>query len=127
MTSRYFFPVISFIREVIWGESPRKDHWTYFSLKRISIEQGVISFPINIFMKGEIKMSFDQDILIVIEKDGSHHLLIPNNDELEFEPKAYKAMVNTLTVLDSPSFVLRAFLWVERLVKSMVNNKKEGV
>ena len=62
-------------------------------------------------------MSHTEDILIVIEKDGSHHLLIPNNDELEFEPKAYKAMVNTLTVLDSPSFVLRAVLWVERLVK----------
>jgi len=61
-----------------------------------------------------------QDILIVIEKDGSHHLLIPN-DEIEFDQKAYKAIRNTLTVLDSPSFVLRAVLWVERLVKSMVN------
>ncbi len=60
-------------------------------------------------------MSHTEDILIVINKDGSHHLLIPNN--VEFEPKAKKAVVNTLTVLDSPSFVLRAVLWVERLVK----------
>jgi len=60
------------------------------------------------------RKDLQESILIVIEKDGSHHIKLPNNDELEFEPKAYKAMVNTLTVLDEPSFVLRAFLWVER-------------
>lgn len=60
------------------------------------------------------RKDLQESILIVIERDGSHHVKLPNNDELEFEPKAYSAMVNTLTVLDEPSFVLRAFLWIER-------------
>ena len=58
-------------------------------------------------------------IIIVIERDGSHHIKLPNNDELEFDQKAYKAMVNTLTVLDEPSFVLKTFLWVERRMQAL--------
>lgn len=56
-------------------------------------------------------------IIIVIERDGSHHVKLPNNDELEFDQKAYNAMVNTLTVLDEPSFVLKTILWIERKMR----------
>ncbi len=60
-----------------------------------------------------------ESILIVIERDGSHHIRIPNDDNLEFDQKAYNAMANTLTVLDDPSFVLRTFLWIERRLQSL--------
>lgn len=65
------------------------------------------------------RKDLQESIVIVIERDGTHHVKLPNNDELEFEPKAYKAMVNTLTVLNEPSFVLKAFLWMERRVQSL--------
>ena len=58
-------------------------------------------------------------IIIVIERDGSHHIKLPNNDELEFDRKAYNAMINTLTVLDEPSFVLKTFLWIERKFQAL--------
>ena len=58
-------------------------------------------------------------IIIVIERDGSHHIKLPKNDELEFDPKAYNAMINTLTVLDEPSFVLKTFLWIERKFQAL--------
>jgi|TARA_B000000609_G_scaffold152848_1_gene140725 hypothetical protein len=65
------------------------------------------------------KKDLQQSIVIVIERDGTHHIKLPNNDDLEFEPKAYKAMVNTLTVLDEPSFVLKTVLWIERKVQAL--------
>ena len=60
-----------------------------------------------------------ESIIIVIERDGSHHVKLPNNDELEFDQRAYDAMINTLTVLNEPSFVLKAFLWVERKFQAL--------
>lgn len=65
------------------------------------------------------KRDIQQSIVIIIERDGSHHIKLPSNDDLEFEPKAYNAMVNTLTVLDEPSFVLKTFLWIERRVQAL--------
>ena len=65
------------------------------------------------------KKDLQQSIVIVIERDGTHHIKLPNNDDLEFEPKAYKAMVKTLTVLDEPSFVLKTVLWIERKVQAL--------
>jgi hypothetical protein len=65
------------------------------------------------------KRDLQESIIIIIERDGSHHVKIPNNDDLEFDPKAYKAMVNTLTVLDEPSFVLKTVLWVERKIQAL--------
>lgn len=44
---------------------------------------------------------------------------IPNNDNLEFEKKAYNAMINTLTVIDEPSFVLKTVLWIERRIQAL--------
>lgn len=58
-------------------------------------------------------------IIIVIHRDGSHHVKLPDNDELEFDKKAYNAMMNTLTVLDEPSFVLKTSLWVERKMQAL--------
>jgi hypothetical protein len=65
------------------------------------------------------KRELQESIVIVIERDGSHHVKFPSNDDLEFDPKAYKAMVNTLTVLDEPSFVLKTVLWVERKIQAL--------
>jgi hypothetical protein len=65
------------------------------------------------------KRELQDSIIIVIERDGTHHIKIPNNDSLEFDRKAYNAMMNTMTVLDEPSFVLRAFLWIERRLQSL--------
>lgn len=65
------------------------------------------------------KRELQDSIIIVIERDGTHHIKIPNNDNLEFDRKAYNAMVNTLTVLDEPSFVLKTFLWIERKVQAL--------
>jgi hypothetical protein len=65
------------------------------------------------------RKDLQESILIVIERDGSHHIRIPNDDNLEFDQKAYNAMANTLTVLDDPSFVLRTFLWIERRLQSL--------
>lgn len=65
------------------------------------------------------KKDIQQSIVIVIERDGSHHIKLPNNDELEFDQKAYNAMINTMTVLNEPSFVLKTFLWIERRVQAL--------
>lgn len=65
------------------------------------------------------KRDLQQSIVIVIERDGTHHIKLPNDDNLEFDPKAYNAMVNTLTVLNEPSFVLKVFLWLERRVQAL--------
>ena len=65
------------------------------------------------------KKELKESIIIIIERDGSHHIKIPNNDNLEFEKKAYNAMINTLTVLDEPSFVLKTFLWIERKFQAL--------
>tara|TARA_A100001388_G_scaffold272599_1_gene253168 strand:- start:7652 stop:7888 length:237 start_codon:yes stop_codon:yes gene_type:complete len=65
------------------------------------------------------RKDLQESIVIVIERDGTHHVKLPNNDELEFEPKAYSAMVNTLTVLDEPSFVLKTVLWIERRIQAL--------
>ena len=65
------------------------------------------------------RKDLQQSIVIVIQQDGTHHVKLPNNDELEFDPKAYSAMVNTLTVLDEPSFVLKTVLWIERKIQSL--------
>ena len=60
------------------------------------------------------KRELQESIIIIIERDGSHHVKIPNNDDLEFDRKAYNSMMNTMTVLDEPSFVLKTVLWIER-------------
>jgi hypothetical protein len=60
------------------------------------------------------KRELQESIIIIIERDGSHHVKIPNNDDLEFDRKAYNTMMNTMTVLDEPSFVLKTVLWIER-------------
>ena len=65
------------------------------------------------------KKDIQQSIVIVIERDGSHHVKLPNDDDLEFDQKAYSAMVNTLTVLNEPSFVLKTVLWIERKVQAL--------
>ena len=65
------------------------------------------------------KRELQDSIIIVIERDGTHHIKIPNNDSLEFDRKAYNAMINTLTVLDEPSFVLKTVLWIERKVQAL--------
>ena len=65
------------------------------------------------------KRDLQESIIIVIERDGTHHIKIPNNDSLEFDRKAYSAMVNTLTVLDEPSFVLKTVLWMERKIQAL--------
>ena len=65
------------------------------------------------------KRDLQESIVIVIERDGTHHIKLPNDDNLEFDPKAYNAMVNTLTVLNEPSFVLKVFLWLERRVQAL--------
>ena len=65
------------------------------------------------------KRDLQTSIIIIIEPDGTHHVKIPNDDSLEFSRKAYVNMMNTLTVLDEPSWVLRTFLWIERGMQSL--------
>ena len=65
------------------------------------------------------KKELKESIIIIIERDGSHHIKIPNKDNLEFEKKAYNAMINTLTVIDEPSFVLKTVLWIERRIQAL--------
>lgn len=60
---------------------------------------------------------FNKCFVIVIEKDGSHYLCIPKDDDAVFSAKAVDAMMNTLAVLKEPSVVLRAVLWVERKLR----------
>lgn len=65
------------------------------------------------------KQDLQTSIIIIIEPDGTHHVKIPNDDSLEFSRKAYVNMMNTLTVIDEPSWVLRTFLWIERGMQSL--------
>ena len=65
------------------------------------------------------KRDLQTSIIIIIEPDGTHHVKIPNDDSLEFSRKAYVNMMNTLTVIDEPSWVLRTFLWIERGMQSL--------
>lgn len=65
------------------------------------------------------KENLKTSIIIIIEPDGTNHVKIPNDDTLEFSHKAYTDMVNTLTVINEPSFVLRTFLWIERQMQSL--------
>lgn len=62
------------------------------------------------FTKQDVRTS----ILIMIESDGSHHVRLPENENIEFERKAYNNLMNTLMVMDSPSFVLLGALYLER-------------
>jgi hypothetical protein len=65
------------------------------------------------------KASLKELILIVIQPDGSHHIRLPSDDTLEFNHKAYSSMINTLTVLNEPSVVLRVMLWLERCAQRL--------
>jgi hypothetical protein len=65
------------------------------------------------------KNQLKESIIIVIERDGSHHVRLPDDDELEFSQKAYTSMMNTMIVLDEPSFVLKVFLWLERGMRGL--------
>lgn len=60
------------------------------------------------------KDDLKRSILIVIQPNGSHHIRIPEDDHLVFDRRAYHSMINTLTVLNEPSYVLQAVLWIER-------------
>ena len=62
-----------------------------------------------------------ESIVIVIEADGTHHVKLPEDDTLEFSRKAYTDMMNTLTVINEPSIVLKAFLMLERIMRSISN------
>ena len=63
------------------------------------------------------KQDLQDAIVIVIETDGSHHVRLPVDETVEFERKAYNALVNTLIVLDQPSLILLMALYLERGMK----------
>ncbi len=65
------------------------------------------------------KQDLKNSILIVIQPDGSHHIRVPDNEELEFNRKAYISMMNTLTVLNEPSYFIQVMLWLERRAQSL--------
>ena len=65
------------------------------------------------------RKDLQQSIVIVIECDGTHHIKLPDDDELEFSSKAYNDLMNTMTVINEPSFVLKTFLWIERKFQSL--------
>ena len=65
------------------------------------------------------KQDLKNSILIVIQPDGSHHIRIPDDEELEFNRKAYISMMNTLTVLNEPSYFIQVMLWLERRVQGL--------
>ena len=65
------------------------------------------------------KDTLKESIVIVIEPDGTHHVKIPDDETLEFSRKAYNDMMNTMTVIDEPSFVLLTALYVERFIRSV--------
>ncbi len=71
--------------------------------------------------KGLSMSDLKESIVIVIQPDGTHHVKIPEDETLEFSQKAYSDMMNTLTVINEPSFVLRAFLVLERIMQSISN------
>ena len=64
------------------------------------------------------KRDMSESILIIIKPNGDHHVHFPQDESLEIERKAYNGMINALTVIDNPSYVLRAFLWIERKLMS---------
>ena len=65
------------------------------------------------------KQDLKNSILIVIQPDGSHHIRVPDDEELEFNRKAYVSMMNTLTVLNEPSYFIQVMLWLERRAQSL--------
>ena len=67
------------------------------------------------------KDELENSILIVIEPNGQHHIRIPSDESLEFSAKAYSNMVNTMTVLGQPSYLLLAILWAERKIQTLCN------
>lgn len=67
------------------------------------------------------KSELKEAIVIIIQPDGTHHIKIPEDDTLEFSHKAYTSMMNTLTVIEDPSFVLKTFLMLERVMRSISN------
>ena len=60
-----------------------------------------------------------ESIVIVIEPDGTHHIKLPEDDHLEVSLKAYNDLMNTMTVINEPSFVLKFFLMVERTMQNI--------
>ena len=60
-----------------------------------------------------------ESIVIVIEPDGTHHVKLPEDDHLEVSAKAYNDLMNTMTVINEPSFVLKFFLMVERVMQNI--------
>ncbi len=60
-----------------------------------------------------------ESIVIVIEPDGTHHVKLPEDDCLEVSAKAYNDLMNTMTVINEPSFVLKFFLMVERVMQNI--------
>ena len=58
-------------------------------------------------------------VVIVIDQNGDTYVKLPKDENIEFDSRAYTKMVNTLTVLEGPSFVLSFFLWVERKMQSL--------
>lgn len=67
------------------------------------------------------KQDLQDSIVIVIEQDGSHYFLIPNDDSIEFSRKAYNNMINAVNVIDKPSFVLLGALYLERAMRWIAN------
>tara|TARA_Y100001970_G_scaffold286594_1_gene409139 strand:- start:1019 stop:1264 length:246 start_codon:yes stop_codon:yes gene_type:complete len=73
-------------------------------------------------MNKEKKFTIDhlrESIVIVIEPDGTHHVKLPEDDHLEVSAKAYNDLMNTMTVINEPSFVLKFFLMVERVMQNI--------
>jgi hypothetical protein len=68
-------------------------------------------------MKKMTKQDLQDSIVIVINTDGSHHVRLPADETVEFDRKAYNALVNTLLVLDQPSLILIMALYLERGMK----------
>ena len=65
------------------------------------------------------KEQLKRSIVIVIETNGAHHIKLPADDQLEFDSGAYQALLNTLTVLNEPSFVLKGVLIIERFFQKV--------
>ena len=60
------------------------------------------------------KDDLQRSIIIVIQQDGTHMVKLPSDESLDFSPKAYTDMVNTLAVIGEPSYFILAMLWLER-------------
>lgn len=83
-------------------------------------------------MKKMTKQDLQDSIVIVINTDGSHHVRLPEDESVEFDRKAYNALVNTLMVLDQPSLILifalyleRGMKWVGDLVSSLIKGGED--